>query len=118
MPRVTSIVDDVLATHLKLRMSPGKKVFDLQPNIDWNKGKAILWLLDALQLHRDDVLPIYIGDDVTDEDAFQALRGCGLGIVVKGAHRTTKAQYALDDPGQVRQFFDELIRAHEEAANE
>lgn len=117
VPRVASIVDDVLTAHPKLRRSLGKKVFDLQPNIDWNKGKAILWLLDALQLDRDEVLPIYIGDDVTDEDAFQALRGRGLGIVVKGAHRMTAAQYALDDPDQARQFFDALIRGSEDAAN-
>ena len=79
VPKVASIVDEVLATHSNLRMLPGKKVFDLQPDIDWNKGKAILWLLDALDLDRDDVMPIYIGDDLTDEDAFQALRGRGLG---------------------------------------
>jgi alpha,alpha-trehalase len=117
VPRIASIVDDVLATHPKLRMSPGKKVFDLQPNIDWNKGKAVLWLLDTLDLDRDDVLPIYIGDDVTDEDAFGALRDRGLGIVVKGADRTTAAQFALDDPDQVRQFFDSLISAHEGGAD-
>jgi trehalose-phosphatase len=118
VPKVASIVDDVLATHSNLRLSPGKKVFDLQPDIDWNKGKAILWLLDALDLDSDDVLPIYIGDDLTDEDAFQALRDRGLGIIVKGADRTTAARYALGDPDQVRQFFDELISAHEDVADE
>jgi alpha,alpha-trehalase len=117
MPRVASIVNEVLATHSNLRMSPGKKVFDLQPDIDWNKGKAILWLLGALDLDSDDVLPIYIGDDLTDEDAFQALRDRGLGIIVKGADRNTVANYALDDPDQVRQFFDNLISAHEDVAD-
>lgn len=112
VPKIASIVDDVLAAYPKLRMAPGKKVFDLQPDIDWNKGKAILWLLDALELKGDDVLPIYIGDDITDEDAFQALRDRGLGIVVKGAKRTTAARYALDDSDQLRQFFNELLSAH------
>jgi alpha,alpha-trehalase len=118
VPKVASIVDEVLATHSNLRMLPGKKVFDLQPDIDWNKGKAILWLLHALELDRDDVMPIYIGDDLTDEDAFQALRGRGLGIIVKGADRTTAANYALDDPDQVRQFFDQFLAAHEGVAHE
>ncbi|MHA1565756.1 MAG: trehalose-phosphatase [Alphaproteobacteria bacterium] len=115
--KLAAIVDDVLRAHPELRQSAGKKVFDLQPDIDWNKGKAILWMLEALNLDRHDVLPIYIGDDVTDEDAFRALRNRGLGIVVKGAHRTTGAQYALDDPDQVCQFLAALISAYESTAN-
>ncbi len=115
--KLATIVDDVLTAHPGLRKSAGKKVFDLQPNIDWDKGKAILWLLEALHLDRDDVLPIYLGDDVTDEDAFRALRNRGLGIVVKGACRATWARYALDDPDQVRAFLDALISARKGVAD-
>lgn len=112
---VETAVDKVLADHPQLRKSLGKKVFDLQPNIGWNKGRAILWLLEVLHLEQDDDLPLYIGDDVTDEDAFTALRDRGVGIVVKGANRPTAARYALDDPDQVRRFFDELVCATESA---
>lgn len=60
---------------------------DLHPNlvsglsqVDWDKGKALLHLLVALGLGEDaGVLPIYIGDDRTDEDAFRALRARRLG---------------------------------------
>lgn len=54
--------------------------------MDWDKGHALLHLLAAMGLDvDDDVLPIYIGDDRTDEDAFRALRSRakgGLGILV------------------------------------
>lgn len=51
-------------------------VFEFKPKIDWNKGKALLWLLKALGLDDlDDVFTIYIGDDTTDEDAFEVLNG-------------------------------------------
>lgn len=42
--------------------------------IDWNKGKAVEFLLESLALgNSDDVLPIYVGDDRTDEDAFKVI---------------------------------------------
>ena len=112
-PKVEAIVNAVRAAHPKLRKSPGKKVFDLQPDIDWDKGKAVLWLLEALGLDRDRVLPVYIGDDVTDEDAFKALSELGIGIVVMDTVRPTAARYVLRDPDEVRRFLEELIRVIE-----
>ena len=58
-------------------MTPGKMVYEIQPKLDWDKGKAVLYLLQTLQLDRDDVVPMYLGDDHTDEHAFEALGGQG-----------------------------------------
>lgn len=45
---------------------------EIRPNVKWNKGHALMYLLDTLGFNTfDDVLPMYIGDDRTDEDAFK-----------------------------------------------
>ena len=115
---VEAIVDGVLARHRTLRKSSGKKVFDLQPNIDWNKGKAVLWLLDALGLDPEHVVALYIGDDVTDEDAFRALADRGIGIVVMDRKRPSAARYALENPVEVRHFFEELVSVQRDVPDE
>lgn len=111
LPQVEAIVDSVLAHHPLLRKAGGKKVFEVQPDIDWHKGRAVEWLLRALGLEDPAVLPLYVGDDLTDEDAFHALheRG-GLALVVRGeVERPTEGDYALRDTDEVRLFL-ELLR--------
>ncbi len=104
---VEAAVDRVLKTVPELRKSGGKKVFELRPRFDWDKGKAVLWMLDALGQTGADVLPFYIGDDLTDEDAFRALKDCGITIYV-GRPEQTAAHYALDDTEQVGAFLTKL----------
>jgi alpha,alpha-trehalase len=105
---VAVIVDEVLAHHPDLRKGHGKKVFELQPRLDWHKGKAVLWLLQALKLDGTDVLPFYIGDDLTDEDAFKALAHRGIGIRVEDSPRPTAAHYVLKSPVEVQAFLKHL----------
>ena len=84
-------------------------MFRIQPAIDWDKGRAVLWLLGRLGLDRSDTLPVYIGDDVTDEDAFRALAGRGLTFAVRDDDdRSTAADYAFSDPEDVRRFLERL----------
>jgi trehalose 6-phosphate phosphatase len=106
---VEAIVDDVLARHPELRKGYGKKVFDLQPCLDWHKGHAMMWVLRALRLDGRDVLPLYIGDDLTDENAFRTLVERGIGIVVAESSRPTAASYVLKNPDEVRLFLRRLI---------
>jgi alpha,alpha-trehalase len=107
---VEKVVDAVLARHSKLRKSGGKKIFELRPDVDWDKGKAVSWLLEKLALDRREVLPVYIGDDITDEDAFEEIGSRGIGIIVREESRPTAAQYALDGIEKVEQFLKFLIR--------
>lgn len=116
-PKVSAIVDRLLAEHAdELKVTPGKMVFELQPNIDWHKGKAVLHLLQALDLDREDVVPLYLGDDITDDDAFAALASRGIGIFVGSADdpevggRETYAAFVLDSTEEVERFLDALAR--------
>ncbi len=102
------VVDAVIRRCPELRKGLGKKVFELRPGVDWHKGRAVLWLLDALGCAGTDALPVYIGDDVTDEDAFSAVAGRGLGIVVAEAPRVTAAGYRLRSTAEVRLFLHKL----------
>ncbi len=105
---VERIVDEEMARQPRLRKTLGKKVFDLQPQIDWHKGKALEHLLEALGLDRPDVVPVFLGDDLTDEDAFQAITGRGIGIVVRDEIRPTAAAFALENVEEVRRFLEAL----------
>jgi len=107
--RVALAVDAVAARHRELRRIDGKKVYELLPDIDWNKGKAVLWLLEALGVERGDALPIFIGDDRTDEDAFGVLEKHGVAILVSEQPQVTAASYCLNNPEEVERFLRELI---------
>ena len=116
-PRIDAIVQAEVRAHPDaLRVMAGKMVYEIQPRLEWDKGRAVLYLLEALGLDRDDVLPLYVGDDVTDEDAFRALSGRGIGILVADpadpeiARRGTTAEFLLSDPQEVERFLDGLAR--------
>lgn len=74
-----------------LQLTSGKMVLEVRPRQHWNKGKAALWILHNLAAGH---LPVYVGDDVTDEDAFSVLRPLGITILV-GKNRKTVAQYRM-----------------------
>lgn len=108
---VEGIVDAVVSEHPRLRKTHGKKVFQLQPKLDWHKGRAVRWMLERLGLDRENVLPVYLGDDLTDEDAFRALAGRGIGIAVGNEARRTAAEYRLASPDEVRHLLGLLAEA-------
>ena len=56
-------------------------VYEIQPKLDWDEGRAVLYLLETVELATD-VLPPYVGDDINDEHAFRAIWGGGIGIPV------------------------------------
>ena len=114
-------VDRVIAAARKLgrsegfRITTGRKVIELRPDIDWDKGKALNWLLEHIEdAHNADpgaVLPIYIGDDTTDEDAFDAVQFDGVGIAVRhqeDGDRPSAALFSLANPSSVCEFIGRL----------
>ena len=106
VPKVERAVSELAARHRELRRIEGKKVYEMLPDIDWDKGKAVIWLLEELGLESRSggIRPIYIGDDRTDEDAFRVLEQRGIGILVSEQSQPTAARYALKDPWEVERF--------------
>ncbi len=100
--------DDTLSHYPELRKGTGKKVIELRPNFDWNKGRALQHLLEALYTDSGRIVPIYIGDDITDEDAFRAISDRGIAIAVGREKRPTAAHYKLKDPEEVTKFLQQL----------
>jgi trehalose 6-phosphate phosphatase len=89
----------------KIRISPGKEVLEIRPPIEWDKGRVVLWLLKRWKLLLKDkkIVSFYIGDDVTDEDAFEALGDAGITIFV-GKSKRSYAKYYLKDTDEVKKF--------------
>ncbi|XP_010538763.1 PREDICTED: probable trehalose-phosphate phosphatase F isoform X2 [Tarenaya hassleriana] len=112
-PTVAQLVHDLLKRYPNLRLTHGRKVLEVRPVIDWNKGRAIEFLLESLGLsNNDDVIPIYIGDDKTDEDAFKVLREGkrGFGILVSAVPKESNALYSLRDTSEVKKFLKTLVK--------
>ncbi len=92
-----------------LRRSGGKKVLELRPDLDWDKGRALLMLLERID-RDEEHFPLFIGDDETDEDAFAVLTDRGIGIRVGGQDVTSAAEYSLTDTDEVARFLAGLAR--------
>ncbi len=72
-----------------------------------NKGDAVQTIL--AEIGNEPVA--YLGDDTTDEDAFRALHGRGLPVLVRPTYRFTAAQIWLRPPGELVQFLADWVRA-------
>eukprot|EP00184_Porphyridium_aerugineum_P008391 CAMPEP_0184691254 /NCGR_PEP_ID=MMETSP0313-20130426/149_1 /TAXON_ID=2792 /ORGANISM="Porphyridium aerugineum, Strain SAG 1380-2" /LENGTH=414 /DNA_ID=CAMNT_0027148931 /DNA_START=354 /DNA_END=1598 /DNA_ORIENTATION=+ len=111
VPEIERCVDEVLQRFPSLRKTHGKCVFEVRPRLDWDKGKAVEWLLNTLDMDYQRIVPIYIGDDITDEDAFKVLKYRGISCIVaddvalsNGKNHKTNAHYRLRNPAEVEQF--------------
>ncbi len=83
-----------------VQINSGKMVWEIVPRTGWNKGTATSWIYNRLGLPK--ALVIYVGDDRTDEDAFQRFRDS---VTIRvGDPRETMANYFLQSPGEVHEF--------------
>ncbi len=94
----------------KVKIRSGKKVLEVRPSIEWDKGKVVLWLLARQQFSRagENVMPVYIGDDLTDEDAFRALEHIGITVFV-GKPKHSQAQYFVKNTKEVSKFLNIIL---------
>lgn len=106
---VEEIVARVLGDNPKVKKGEGKKVMEIKPNIDWHKGKAVETLASKLSNKAgDSCMAFYIGDDITDEDAFAALKD-GCGILVGSHGDQTYADYRLESVAEVKELLERFL---------
>lgn len=94
-----------------IRVTRGKEVLEVRPEVDWHKGKAVEKVASAFPAGP---LVCYFGDDLTDEDGFAAVHELnGLSVFVGPARQPTRAVYRLDSPAEVAKTLDLMARLPE-----
>jgi alpha,alpha-trehalase len=108
--KVKKIVYDIIDQYPEIKSGKGKKVIELKPNFDWHKGKSLRILLERmLRNTSNEAFIFYIGDDITDEDAFFEVLDDGTGILVGDHGQKTYAGYHLNDVDEVKIFLIKLF---------
>lgn len=117
--KILQLFDNITGPYIaskKIRVTRGKKVREIRPPQDWDKGKIVSLILnDKRKRSRNSIVPFYIGDDKTDEDAFRYLRKKGFTIRVIGIDkRKTNAEYFLNNTGEVKIFLKKVLFTRKE----
>jgi trehalose-phosphatase len=89
----------------RLKIFHGSKVIEVLPQVAWTKGECAQWIQEHVQASlAEPALWLYLGDDWTDEHAFEVLSGKALTIRVGDAVPASKAAYRLSDVAEVHQL--------------
>jgi trehalose 6-phosphate phosphatase len=117
--RLSEIVNAAMAPREdRILLRHGKKVFEILPRVAWDKGSAVLRILEQLRAARGpDISVCYIGDDATDECAFRKLTqaestqaGSTGAITVRvGESGQSAARFGVADATEVGEFLHWLI---------
>lgn len=87
-------------------LKDGKMIKEIRPKVNWDKGKAVKWIIAK---EGKGYFPIYIGDDITDEDAFQIVKEIRGVTVYVGCHRKSFAEYFLYNSQEVKEFLKGIL---------
>jgi trehalose 6-phosphate phosphatase len=97
----------------RIRITSGKKVYEIRPAVAWDKGKAVRVLIEKCGggEQKGEPLPVYIGDDLTDEDAFRVIEnyGSGISVFVGEGDSPSSARYFLQSTDEVARFLGLLL---------
>ncbi len=117
-PAAVRSIEQILKSEFEERLrkrgillTEGKKIWEFRPAGAWNKGQGVLWILSKKPANKHRPLPVYLGDDETDEDAFRALKKTGVGIRVTSRPLSrSSAAFYLASVKEVKQFLEDLLR--------
>jgi trehalose-phosphatase len=111
VPRLRGIVEGVAAQH-GLIVTEGKKVLEIRPPVDIDKGTAISRLVRELGGFSRDASVLFAGDDVTDEDAFRFLReNHPFAVTIHiGDRADTAAEFTFNDTDRLRALLERVAR--------
>ncbi len=121
IPEVKTVFQEVtIIDHVRgdIKTQSGKMILEIKPPVKWDKGKIVLWLLarQSFLLEGRELLPIYVGDDVTDEDAFRVLHDRGVTICI-GSSKESSAQYYLSNSQEVSKLLQRILELKETTKN-
>lgn len=107
--RIVEIFEQHARPHVKsgrIKIMKGSCARELLPKTDWNKGSAVTWICDRVANHHGSAWPVYIGDDLTDEDAFRVVKRTGVSVAA--SDRVSGATYRINGPAEVEALLDAL----------
>jgi len=96
-----------LAHKSGLALQPGKMVFELRPR-GADKGDAVRAFMAEPEF--GGARPLFVGDDLTDEDAFEAAAAMGGAGILVGPPRATAAEFRLADVRAVAAWLEQAAR--------
>lgn len=107
---VLRVAKSLVSNYSEFKIGRGKKIIEILPSMEWHKGKAVEWIIKTIErIDNQQYMPIYLGDDRTDEDAFRSLPAHGIGILVGEHGKPTAARCRLNDVWEVQKFLHYLV---------
>jgi len=88
-----------------VRLGKSKKALEVKANVDWDKGRAVKWLMERPLF--TGTTPLYLGDDDTDRDAYRAIGTSGVSVNV--GRMVEEAPYFLMAQSEVAPFLKSLL---------
>ncbi len=113
VPLIKTVFHECVIFYLirnKIKIRPGKEILEVMPPGRWDKGKIVAWLLARQEVlsKNGPILPVYIGDDATDEDAFKTLRANGFTVFV-GQPGPSQAKYYVKNVQEVHKLLKYIL---------
>ena len=96
----------------QFKLIHGHKVIEVLPQVSWNKGLCALWIRDRMMIELPaPMIVFYMGDDWTDEYAFEILVGKAVTVRVGEAHEPSKADYRIRGVDEVERLLTNIASA-------